>query len=99
MSTAREWKHPQRGKFGERRNSTASVAKAVEKGGAITLPSLIRLLELLKERTDYPHHIEVAVTVGPLVKTLDNEHDTLETIRRLESKSSPAQGRGEGEDG
>ena len=30
--------------------------------------------------------VEVAVTVGPLLKQLDNERDALETIRRLESK-------------
>lgn len=77
---------PQRGKFGEPRDSTASVAKAVEKGGAITMPTLVRLLELLAAKTDYPHHVEVAITTGPLVKTIDNERDALETVRRLEAK-------------
>ena len=77
----------QRGAFGEPRGSTRSVAKAVEKGGAITTPTLARLLTLLAEKTDYPHHVEVAVTVGPLLKTLDNERDALETIRRLEAKT------------
>jgi hypothetical protein len=75
----------QRGAFGESRNSTRSVAKAVEMGGAITMPTLARLLELLVEKTNYPHHIEVAITTGGLVKTLDNERDALETIRRLEA--------------
>lgn len=79
-------RHPQRGAFGEPRDSTKSIAKAVEKGGAITMPTLTRLLALLVEKTDYPHHIEVAVTVGGLVKILDNERDTLETIRRLETR-------------
>ena len=83
MTTRRS---PQRGVFGQPRDSTASIAKAVEKGGAITLPTLTRLLELLAEKTDYPHHIEVCVTVGALNKQLDNERDALETIRRLESK-------------
>ena len=75
----------QRGKFGEPRGSTASVAKAVEKGGAITMPTLTRLLTLLQEKTDYPHHIEVAITFGAQVKTVDNERDALETVRRLEA--------------
>ncbi len=79
--------HPQRGAFGEPRDSTTSVAKAVEKGGAIKFETLARLLELLEAKTDYPHHIEVAITVGALVKTLDNERDALETIRRLEAKT------------
>jgi hypothetical protein len=76
-------KQTQRGKFGEPRGSTASVAKAVEKGGAITLSTLRRLLDLLAEKTNYDHHIEVAVTVGPMVKTIDNERDALETVHRL----------------
>lgn len=80
------YKGPQRGAFGEPRDSTKSVAKAVEKGGEITLATLQRLMQLLDEKTDYPYHIEVAITTGALVKTLDNERDALETIRRLEAK-------------
>jgi hypothetical protein len=76
---------PQRGAFGEPRDSTKSVDKAVEKGGAITMITLERLLTLLTEETDYPHHVEVAITVGGVVKTVDNERDALETVRRLES--------------
>lgn len=80
------YKGPQRGAFGEFRDSTRSVAKAVEKGGEIKLETLGRLLQLLEEKTDYPHHIEIAITTGALVKTIDNERDALETIRRLEAK-------------
>lgn len=76
----------QRGEYGEPRGSTKSVAKAVKKGGAITANTLARLLALLAEKTDYPYHVEVAVTVGALVKTVDNERDALETVRRLEGK-------------
>lgn len=79
---------PQRGAFGKPRDSTESVAKAVEKGGAITFETLQRLCQLLDEKTDYPYHIEVPITTGALVKTIDNERDALETIRRLEAKKS-----------
>jgi len=72
-------KGPQRGMFGQPR--------AVDKGGEITLATLARLLTLLAGRTDYPHHVEVSVTVGPIVKTIDNERDALETVRRLETKT------------
>ena len=78
-----EPREPQRGAFGESRNSMRSVSKAVEKGGAITMPTLAHLLLLLEEKTDDPYHIEVAVTRGALVKTIDNERDALETVRRL----------------
>lgn len=77
---------PQRGAYGEFRSSTKSVAKAVEKGGWITTPTLSHLLTLLEEKTDYPYHIEVAITTGALVKTLDNERDALETVRLLRTK-------------
>lgn len=76
---------PQRGAFGEPRDSQRSIGKAVDKGGAISMPTLTKLLELLAAKTDYPHHIEVSITTGPLIKNLDNERDALETIRRLET--------------
>lgn len=82
---------PQRGKFGEPRDSTGSIAKAVEKGGAITGGTLERLLKLLAFKTDYPHHVSVEITVGGLMKTIDNERDAVETVRRLEAKP-PAPG-------
>jgi len=68
------------------RNDPDSVLEAVALGGRITRPTLDRLLELLASKTDYPHHIAIEVTVGALLKTIDNEADALETIRRLEKK-------------
>lgn len=70
----------------ETRRSTADgVLEAVALGGRITMPTLVRLLELLSAKTAYRHHIEIAIDTGALLKTLDNEEDALETIRRLET--------------
>jgi hypothetical protein len=85
---------PQRGVFGKPRGSVASVARAVEIGGKIEPATLARLLALLHTRTDYDHHVEVAITVGALVKTIDNERDAIETIRRLERLTDKAVPRG-----
>lgn len=74
-----------------KRGKPEGILEAVEKKGAITMPTLVRLMELLKEKTSYPHHIEVAVCTGPLLKVLDNETDALETIRRLEAKPQDEQ--------
>ena len=68
-----------------RRNTADGVLQAVALGGRITMPTLVRLLELLPAKTTYRHHIEIAIDTGALLKTLDNEEDALETIRRLES--------------
>jgi len=77
---------PQRGALGKPRDAAESVAKAIENGGQITIETLTRLRVLLDERTTYPHHIELVVWTGALMKTIDNERDALETIRRLEAK-------------
>lgn len=69
-----------------RRNEPDGILEAVRDKGAIQLPTLNRLLELLKAKTEYPHHIQVAVSTGAVLKTIDNEQDALETIRRLEAK-------------
>lgn len=76
---------PQRGKFGQPRTAVASIHKAVEKGGTIELATLHELLELLATKTDYPFHVAVEVTTGGLLKTIDNERDAKETIRRLKT--------------
>lgn len=65
------------------RHAPESVERAVREKGAIEIATLLELLRLLPLKTDYPHHIEVAITVGSLVKTLDNEEDARETVRRL----------------
>lgn len=69
-----------------RRQTADGVLDVVKTNGAITIPTLTKLLSLLAERTDYPHHVEVAVVVGGLLKTIDNEVDAVETVRRLETK-------------
>ena len=80
---------PTRGKIEDPLRTTAdSIARAVEKGGAIQMDTLVELLDLLRTKTDYHFHVEVA-TQSPrsaLVKTIDNERDALETIRRLKAK-------------
>jgi hypothetical protein len=70
--------------MGTRRGEADEVAHAVRKGGAITRPTLDRLLVLLNEKTAYQSHIAVEVLTPTMLKTIDNEDDALETIRRLE---------------
>jgi hypothetical protein len=79
---------PQRGKFGKLRSAPESIFKAVEKGGAIQSATLAELLELLATKTDYHFHVavEIVQTGSALLKTIDNERDAKETIRRLKEK-------------
>ena len=70
------------------RSGASSILRAVEKGGAIQLDTLKELLDLLGTKTDYHFHVEVAIlaTNSALMKTIDNERDAKETIRRLKEK-------------
>ena len=80
---------PTRGKIDDPlRTGADSILRAVDKGGAITLETLTELLELLRTKTDYQFHIEVAIlpSKSALLKTIDNERDAQETIRRLKAK-------------
>jgi len=80
---------PTRGKINDPlRNGAASILRAVDKGGSITLETLTELLDLLRTKTDYHVHVEVAIlpSKSALLKTIDNERDAKETIRRLKAK-------------
>ncbi len=80
---------PTRGKIDDPlRTGADSIVRAVEKGGAITKETLAELLDLLATKTDYHFHVEVAVlpTGSAIMKTIDNERDAKETIRRLRTK-------------
>ena len=80
---------PTRGKIEDPlRTGADSIVRAVDKGGAITMETLAELLELLRTKTDYQFHVEVAVlpSKSALLKTIDNERDAKETIRRLRTK-------------
>ena len=65
------------------RSKPDGILEAVIKGGPLQPDTLRELLALLKERTEYPFHAVVEVKVGALLKTIDNEEDAQETIRRL----------------
>jgi hypothetical protein len=71
--------------MGTKRGEADEVRMAVWKGGAITRPTLDRLLMLLAEKTTHECHIAVEVVTPTMLKTIDNEDDALETIRRLEA--------------
>jgi len=80
---------PTRGKVDDTLRSGAdSVLRAVEKGGPIQMATLSELVDLLTAKTDYHFHVEVAVlpTGSAIMKTIDNERDAQETIRRLKAK-------------
>jgi hypothetical protein len=73
------------------RNTADGVLWAVDKGGPIQPETLEHLLALLREKTDYPHHVAVEVTQGALLRTIDNENDAQETIRRLDAAPRKAE--------
>lgn len=79
---------PTRGKFGKLRDTPESILKAVEKGGPIQMATLAELLDLLHTKTDYGYHVAVEISSprSALLKTIDNERDAKETIRRLQEK-------------
>lgn len=79
---------PTRGKFDKLRSAPESIFRAVEKGGPIQMDTLAELLDLLHNKTDYAYHVAVEVlpTGSALLKTIDNERDAVETIRRLKEK-------------
>lgn len=82
---------PTRGKIDDPlRTGADSVLRAIEKGGEIQMTTLVDLLELLRTKTDYTFHVEVAVlpTGSAILKAIDNERDAQETIRRLRLKES-----------
>jgi hypothetical protein len=75
-----------RGSFNDPNRSGAdSILRAVDNGGAIQMETLTELLDLLRTKTDYRYFVEVAVlpSGSALLKTIDNERDAKETIRRL----------------
>jgi ABC-type ATPase with predicted acetyltransferase domain len=79
---------PTRGTIDAPRGAPSSILRAVEKGGEIQLSTLTEMLELFRAKTDYHVHVEVAVlpSKSALLKTIDNERDAQETIRRLKAK-------------
>lgn len=72
------------------RNTADGVLQAVDKGDPIKPETLEHLLMLLREKTDYPHHVAVEVTQGAFLRTIDNENDAQETIRRLDDAQRKA---------
>lgn len=70
------------------RTGASSILRAVDKGGDLQMDTLVELLDLLRTKTDYRFHVEVAIlpSKSALLKTIDNERDAKETIRRLREK-------------
>jgi hypothetical protein len=79
---------PTRGKIDKPRGTADGILRAVNKGGEIQLDTLTALLELLRTKTDYLFHVTVEVlpTGSAILKTIDNERDAQETIRRIKAK-------------
>lgn len=78
-----------RGTFNDpNRSGASSILRAVENGGAIQMETLTELLDLLRTKTNFHVHVEVAVLASgsAILKTIDNERDAQETIRRLRAK-------------
>lgn len=75
----------------ERRSTADGILEEVALNGRIQPDTLTELLALLAAKTDYQFHVEVAVVVKGLLKTVDNEGDAQETIARL--KRAPEKGK------
>lgn len=76
------------------RLSKSKEGVAVDKGGPIRPETLAQLLASLARGTTYPHHVAVEITVGAVLKTIDNEDDAQETIRRItDAARRPPDGR------
>lgn len=60
-----------------------AVTHAVECGGRIKLDTAAQLLELIAEKTKHQAHLAVEINTGMMMKTIDNEEDAQETLRRL----------------
>ncbi len=70
--------------MGHPRASADAIVKAVSRRGSIKEETAKRLLALIAEKTDHEVHLCVEVVTKTMVKTIDNEEDAQETIRRLE---------------
>jgi hypothetical protein len=79
---------PTRGTLDSPRGAASSVLRAVRKGEPILPATLTELLDLLHTKTDYAYHVAVEIlpTGSAILKTIDNERDAQETIRRLKTK-------------
>jgi hypothetical protein len=70
------------------RSRPDGILRAVDAGGYVEMDTLVELLELLGTKTDYRYHVAVEIlpTGSAILKTIDNERDARETIRRLKEK-------------
>lgn len=73
-----------------RRNGPSGIIAKVEKSGRIKLETATRILELIAEMGKlrvftWRAHLAIEVNTGPMLKTIDNEEDAQETVRRLEA--------------
>ncbi len=65
-----------------RRNTADGILAAVDEGGRMQFGTLEQLFGELA-RAGMQFHLVVEVRIGPILKTIDNERDATETIRRL----------------
>lgn len=75
---------------GEDRGKPDGIAAAVAKGGRIRIETAIEVLRLIEEKTDFIPWLAIEVQTPMLLKTLDNEDDAQETLRRL--REAPPKG-------
>ncbi len=75
-----------------RNTAPDAILGAVHRGGRIQWETAREMCALLDEHTDYEWHLAVEVQVAALLKTIDNERDAQETIRRLRLKAATDKG-------
>lgn len=66
-----------------KRSDPEEIAHAIKTGGRIKLETAAEMLRLIEEKTDHVAWIAVEVQTRTMLKTVDNEEDAQETIRRL----------------
>lgn len=66
-----------------KRETPSEIAFAVATGGRIKIETAVEMSALLAEKTNHHAHLAIEVRTATMLKTVDNEADAQETIRRL----------------
>jgi hypothetical protein len=71
-----------------------AVIRAVNRGGRIKPETAVELMRLIHEQTSHEAHLAVEINTGSMLKTIDNEDDAQETLRRLRERAAAPEPRG-----
>ncbi len=77
-----------------RRQAPAGILEALAQGGRIKLETLQKFAELYPKKAKFNFHFELVVESRALFKTVDNEADLQEILKRLEAAPDRPDARG-----